>query len=154
MANIHSNRLFVQGAEAAVKAFEADGAGKAWTGDGATTARGVTEDGVVHWVEYAFGAPAKAPFDEVEQSTTSHPEVVATIATVELANLEAEARVLRGGETVGEYAMPADEVAEVAGEEADEGAVFNDLLNTVAAYEVEALVALEALKAAGKPATP
>jgi len=83
----------------------------------------------------------KDRFDGAAEISRELPGMAVSVAAVELGNGNAEARVFFGGETVGSYDMPDDELAEVAGPDLDEAAVLENLFSTVHAYAADAVAA-------------
>ncbi len=94
--------------------------------------------------DYEFDTRGFAIFSDVKDFSARYPNLVFSLAVVELGNGLAEAQVMVAGEVVGEYTMPDDERDQLAGPEFDDTSVLDGLFSTVAAYAEDALADLAA----------
>jgi hypothetical protein len=140
MANSCYNHLVLSGPEHAVRAADADAASDANPLSAEVRIDRAVDafDGLAH-ADFTFATNWHGPLSEAGQLSRRHPGVVVTLASVELGNGNASASVWKDGDLLGEYDMPVDELSEVAGEGADECAVVDSLLATVAAYGQDAI---------------
>jgi hypothetical protein len=142
MANSCFNHLALSGAEEAVKSAVADATSEANVLNAEVRIENsIDAGGDVAHADIVFGTRWHGSFDEARALSSRHPDVVFTLAAVELGNGVASATVWKDGGVLGGYDMPRDEQDRLAGQDVDESAVVETLFATVAAYEEDALAA-------------